>query len=38
MEVQTNDVLKDRYRFGFFPYDMVLIDGGMHLKYHPNRR
>jgi hypothetical protein len=31
-------VLQPNDRVGLFPFNMVLIDGGMHLKYHPHRR
>ncbi len=33
-----DDVLRDGDRVGLFPFNMVLIDGGMHMKYHPQRR
>ena len=31
-------ILSDGDRLGLFPFNMKLIDGGMHLKYHPQRR
>ena len=33
-----SNLLHDNDRIGLFPFNMILIDGGMHLKYHPNRR
>ncbi len=35
---ERKDVVTDGMRVGLFPFNMVLIDGGLHLKYHPNRR
>ncbi len=35
---KSDDVIHDADRIGLFPYNMVLIDGGMHMKYHPHRR
>jgi hypothetical protein len=36
--VRETQVIADDDRIGLFPFNMVLIDGGMHLKYHPQRR
>ncbi|TFF67930.1 hypothetical protein EU520_01095 [Candidatus Thorarchaeota archaeon] len=33
-----SDVVSDGDRVGLFPFNMRLIDGGMHLKHHPQRR
>ncbi len=33
-----DDLLNDGDRVGLFPFNMVLIDGGMHIKHHPYRR
>lgn len=30
--------IRDGDRVGLFPFNMKLIDGGMHLKHHPYRR
>jgi hypothetical protein len=35
---RLNDILVDGDRVGLFPFNMKLIDGGMHLKFHPQRR
>ena len=35
---KSNSILSDGDRLGLFPFNMKLIDGGMHLKYHPQRR
>ncbi len=35
---REDDLIRDGDRVGLFPFNMVLIDGGMHLKFHPNRR
>lgn len=35
---KEGDLIRDGDRVGLFPFNMVLIDGGMHLKFHPNRR
>ena len=35
---RLNNKLSDGDRIGLFPFNMKLIDGGMHLKYHPQRR
>jgi hypothetical protein len=35
---QITDTLSDGDRVGLFPFNMKLIDGGMHLKFHPQRR
>lgn len=33
-----SDSVSDGDRVGLFPFNMRLIDGGMHLKHHPQRR
>ena len=33
-----SDEVKDGDRIGLFPFNMLLIDGGMELKYSPHRR
>jgi hypothetical protein len=35
---KPSDVLADGDRVGLFPLNMALMDGGMHLKFHPHRR
>jgi hypothetical protein len=35
---RLTDILSDGDRVGLFPFNMKLIDGGMHLKFHPQRR
>ncbi|MGV9102620.1 MAG: MoaD/ThiS family protein [Promethearchaeia archaeon] len=35
---KLSDKVEDGDRIGIFPFNMRLIDGGMHLKYHPQRR
>lgn len=35
---RVSDPIEDGDRVGLFPFNMRLIDGGMHLKYHPQRR
>ncbi len=35
---KPSDVITDGDRVGLFPFNMALIDGGMHLKFHPHRR
>jgi molybdopterin converting factor small subunit len=35
---KPDDILHTGDRVGLFPFNMALIDGGMHLKYHPHRR
>jgi hypothetical protein len=35
---RVSDYLADGDRVGLFPFNMKLIDGGMHLKFHPQRR
>jgi len=38
MLAEMHNIVKDDDRVGLFPFNMKLIDGAMHLKYHPNRR
>jgi len=35
---RLSDPIEDGDRIGLFPFNMRLIDGGMHLRYHPQRR
>lgn len=35
---KEDDLIGDGDRIGLFPFNMVLIDGGMHLEFNPNRR
>jgi molybdopterin converting factor small subunit len=35
---KEGEPIRDGDRIGLFPFNMVLIDGGIHLKFHPNRR
>ncbi|MBD3157443.1 MAG: hypothetical protein GF309_01520 [Candidatus Lokiarchaeota archaeon] len=35
---RLSDPIEDGDRIGLFPFNMKLIDGGMHLRYHPQRR
>jgi hypothetical protein len=35
---RMTDVLSNGDRVGLFPFNMKLIDGGLHLKFHPQRR
>ena len=35
---RLTSVLSDGDRIGLFPFNMRLIDGGMHIKFHPQRR
>ncbi len=38
MLAEMHDMVIDADRVGLFPFNMRLIDGALHLKYHPNRR
>ena len=38
MLAEMHNIVTDDDRVGLFPFNMRLIDGAMHLRYHPNRR